>query len=63
MTTINKNKAYNLLNKAYRCNPADLELLLKEIELAIKNSDYIDKILLVRAKIVVTSKLAAYCCK
>ena len=52
----------NLLNKAYKCKHADLEFLLKEIELAIKNSEHIDKVLL-RAKTVVTSKIAAYYCK
>ena len=62
MTNINKNIAQNLLNKAYKCKSTDLESLLKEIELAIKNSDHIDKVLL-RAKTIVTSKLAAYSCK
>lgn len=53
---------HNLLNRAYKCRPTDLESLLEEIELAIKNSDHIDKVLL-RAKTVVTSKLAVYSCK
>lgn len=51
-----------LLNKAYKCKPADLEALLEKIELAIKNSENIDKTLL-RAKTVVTSKLAVNNCK
>ncbi len=54
--------SHKLLNKAYKCKPADLEYLLKEIELAIKNSSYNDKVLL-RAKTVVTSKLVVYYCK
>ena len=62
MTGINKNAAQNLLNKAYKCKPSDLESLLKEIELAIKNSEHRDNALL-RAKTVVTSKLAVYYCK
>ena len=62
MTHINKNMTQNLLNKAYKCKPADLESLLKEIELAIKNSKHRDKVIL-RAKTVVTSKLAVYYCK
>jgi hypothetical protein len=51
-------KSNNLLDKAYKCKSNDLELLLKEIEVTIKNSEHIDKVLL-RAK-TVTSKLAAY---
>lgn len=62
MAKYNKNMAQNLLNKAYKCKHKDLESLLKEIEIAIKNSDHVDKALL-RAKRVVTSKLAAYYCK
>lgn len=62
MARINKDMTQNLLNKAYKCKPGDLESLLKEIELAIKNSKHKDKVLL-RAKTVVTSKLAAYRCK
>ncbi|MEN6553936.1 MAG: hypothetical protein ABFC34_13740 [Methanobacterium sp.] len=54
--------SHKLLNKAYKCKPDDLEYLLKEIELSIKNSGYNDKVLL-RAKTVVTSKLAVYYCK
>ena len=54
--------SHKLLNKAYKCKPADLEHLLEEIEIAIKNSSYSDNILL-RAKTVVTSKLALYYCK
>ena len=62
MANKSKNIAQSLLDKAYKCRPTDLELLLEEIELAIKNSDHIDKVLL-RAKTVVTSKLAVYYCK
>jgi hypothetical protein len=58
----NRNTSNNLLNEAYRCKPADLELLLEKIEIAIKNSENIDKALL-RAKTVVTSKLAVNNCK
>ncbi|WP_414469215.1 hypothetical protein [Methanobacterium sp. ACI-7] len=47
----------NLLDAAYKCKPTELESLLKEIENAIKNSEYPDSSLL-RAKTVVTSKLA-----
>lgn len=61
MTNTN-NKSYNLLNKAYKCRPDDLESLLEEIEFAIKNSDQVDKVLL-RAKTVVTSKLVVHSCK
>jgi len=46
-----------ILKEAYRCKPADLESLLKKIELEIKNSDNVDNMLL-RAKTVVTSKIA-----
>lgn len=55
-----KKASQELLNKAYKCKPTDLILLLKEIELAIKNSKNVDKLLL-RAKSVVTTKIAAYC--
>jgi len=57
-----KNKSQNLLNEAYKCKPADLEPLLEKIEKAIQISEYVDEDLL-RAKVVVTSKLAAYTCK
>lgn len=57
-----KNTSQELLNKAYKCKPADLESLLEKIELAIKNSEHIDKTLL-RAKTIVTSKLAVNHCK
>ncbi len=49
----------DFLDAAYKCKPDNLEPLLHEIELKIKNSDHTDKILL-RAKTVVTSKLALY---
>lgn len=55
----NNNTSYYLLDKAYKCKSADLESLLDEIELVIKNSDDVDKVLL-RAKTVVTSKLVLY---
>ncbi len=61
MTNI-KNASHNLLNEAYKCKPADLEILLEKIELAIKKSNHNDKVLL-RAKTIVTSKLAVYTCK
>lgn len=51
--------SHNLLNKAYKCKPADLESLLEEIELTIKNSGCSNKVLL-RGKTVVTSKLVVY---
>lgn len=47
----------NFLNEAYKCKTSDLESLLQKIETEIKNSDHIDKNLL-RAKTIVTSKLA-----
>lgn len=46
-----------LLNEAYRCKPQNLESLLQKIELEIKNSNNVDNILL-RAKMIVTSKIA-----
>lgn len=46
-----------ILKEAYQCKPGDLEALLQKIELEIKNSDNADNILL-RAKTVVTSKIA-----
>ena len=49
----------NYLDEAYKCKPADLETLLKKIEFEIKNSDHTDKTLL-RAKTIVTSKLALH---
>ena len=45
------------LDEAYKCEPSNLEFLLQKIELEIKNSDNVDNILL-RAKMVVTSKIA-----
>ena len=47
------------LDAAYKCKPTDLESLLAEIEKEIKKKDYTDNTLL-RAKTVVTSKLALY---
>ncbi len=49
----------NLLDEAFKCKPDDLESMLERIELAIKNSEGEDKSLL-RAKTVVTCKLASY---
>ncbi len=51
--------ANNFLDAAYKCKPSDLEPLLQKIELEIKNCDYTDKALL-RAKTIVTSKLALH---
>lgn len=51
--------ATTFLDAAYKCKPANLESLLQKIEFEIKNSDHVDKNLL-RAKTVVTSKLALY---
>jgi predicted Zn-dependent protease with MMP-like domain len=45
-----------LLNEAYRCKPENLQSLLQKIELEIKNNNA-DNILL-RAKMIVTSKIA-----
>ena len=49
----------SFLNAAYKCKPTDLESLLLKIESEIKNKDYKDNKLL-RAKTIVTSKLALY---
>ncbi len=46
----------DLLEEAFRCKPDDLESMLERIELAIKDSELMDKSLL-RAKTVVTCKL------
>ena len=51
--------ANTFLDAAYKCKPDNLEPLLQQIELEIKNSDHANKNLL-RAKTVVTSKLALY---
>lgn len=57
---MNSPKTYDelneLLNKAYRCKPDDLESLLQKIELEIKNSN--GNNILLRAKMIVTSKIA-----
>lgn len=47
----------NFLDEAYKCKPVNLEPLLQEIEFEIKNRGYSDSILL-RAKTIVTSKMA-----
>ncbi len=46
-----------LLDEAYHCKADDLQDLLQKIELEIKNSHSTDNILL-RAKMIVTSKIA-----
>ncbi|MBI5681321.1 MAG: hypothetical protein HZC47_10535 [Methanobacterium sp.] len=53
----NDEKSNKILDNAYKCKPNDLEQLLHKIESEIKNSAYVDNILL-RAKTVVTSKIA-----
>lgn len=55
----NTNISNDFLNEAYKCKPQDLKSLLQKIEFEIKNNDYIDRSLL-RAKTVVTSKLALH---
>ncbi len=45
------------LNDAYRCKPNDLRHLLQKIEYEIQNRNHADNILL-RAKTIVTSKMA-----
>lgn len=57
MTNIKNDTSASFLNAAYKCRPADLESLLLKIENEIKKKDYKDNIIL-RAKTVVTSKLA-----
>jgi hypothetical protein len=60
ISKMNGNKvSLSFLDAAYKCKPADLEILLKKIESQIKNSDYMDNVLF-RAKIIVTSKLALH---
>ena len=46
-----------LLDKAYHCKPDNLENLLQQIELEINNCHSVDNMLL-RAKMIVTSKIA-----
>lgn len=53
----NDEKSNKILDDAYKCKPNDLEQMLHKIENEIKNNDYVDNILL-RAKTVVTSKIA-----
>lgn len=55
----NNDISTTFLNAAYKCKPSDLESLLFKIEKEIKNKDYKDNILL-RAKTIVTSKLALH---
>lgn len=55
----NSNISNTFLDAAYKCKPSNLESLLVKIENEIKSKDYKDNILL-RAKTVVTSKLALY---
>jgi hypothetical protein len=59
MNDINNNISNTFLDAAYKCKPANLESLLVKIENEINSKDYKDNILL-RAKTVVTSKLAVY---
>lgn len=47
-----------LLKEAYKCKPGNLKPLLQKIESEIKNNSNVDNILL-RAKLVVTSKIAS----
>jgi hypothetical protein len=54
---VSSDASLSFLNEAYKCRPADLNVLLEKIETAIKNSDSADN-LLFRAKTIVTSKLA-----
>jgi hypothetical protein len=54
---MNGNKvSLSFLDAAYKCKPADLEILLKKIESQIKNSESTDNTLF-RAKTIVTTKL------
>ncbi len=55
----NNDESTRFLDAAYKCKPTDLESLLAEIEKEIKKNNYADNTLL-RAKTVVTSKLALY---
>lgn len=59
MNDLNNDVSNYFLNAAYKCRPTELEFLLLKIENEIKNQKYKDNILL-RAKTVVTSKLALY---
>ena len=60
MNDINNNDVSNyFLNAAYKCKPTELESLLLKIENEIQNQEYKDNNLL-RAKTVVTSKLALH---
>lgn len=45
------------LDDAYKCRPNDLGYLLQQIEYEIQNRNYTDSVLL-RAKTIVTSKIA-----
>lgn len=53
----NDEKSNKILDDAYKCKPSDLKHLLGKIEDEIKNRENVDNVLL-RAKTVVTSKIA-----
>jgi hypothetical protein len=54
---MNGNKvSLSFLDAAYKCEPADLKVLLGKIESQIKNSESMDNVLF-RAKTIVTTKL------
>jgi hypothetical protein len=53
----NRNISNNLLDEAYRCKHVELKSLLGRIESEIDHREYSDNILL-RAKMIVTSKMA-----
>ena len=54
---IDREVSSKFLDDAYKCKPDNLGLLLQEIEYEIQNRGHTDSILL-RAKTVVTSKIA-----
>lgn len=54
---IDRDISNNFLDEAYKCKPVNLEPLLQKIEFEIKNRGYADSVLL-RAKTIVTSKMA-----
>ncbi|MDI6723273.1 MAG: hypothetical protein QMD61_01355 [Methanobacterium sp.] len=53
----NRNISNSLLDEAYRCKHVELKSLLGKIESEINDRGYADRILL-RAKMIVTSKMA-----
>ncbi|OEC88475.1 MULTISPECIES: hypothetical protein [Methanobacterium] len=54
---IDREVSSKFLDDAYKCKPNNLGFLLQKIEYEIQNRDHADSILL-RAKTVVTSKIA-----